>query len=65
MHGYLGYAPDSSHVLAKSNYFQFALEKSVTQRGLSMISSHQSQNVFIALVSPSGGIHDRACELYQ
>ena len=25
----------------------------------------QGQNVFIALMQPRGGIHDRACELYQ
>lgn len=29
VHGYLGYVPDSSFLVEKRNYFQFALEKNV------------------------------------
>ena len=54
VHGYMGYGPDASWLLG--NYFQYALQENVVGH---------NQDVFIAVVSPIAGIHDRACELYQ
>lgn len=65
VHGYFGYVPDSCWFFEKRNYFQFALEKNVAQRSVSMGANHLGHNIYIASLSPIGGIHDRACELYQ
>jgi len=54
VHGYLGYGPDASWLLG--NYFQYAVQENVFGH---------NRDVFIAVVSPIAGIHDRACELYQ
>jgi hypothetical protein len=53
VHGYFGYAPDSSRMFG--TYFLHALKTNV----------QDNKDVFIATIHPLGGIHDRACELYQ
>ena len=63
VHGIAGYVPDSTRAFKNKNYFQFALEQNAAQRNLK-ISSHESQNIYIASLSPFGTIHERACELY-
>ena len=66
VHGYFGYVPDSCHLFEKKNYFQFALEKNVAMRSVSSGALNSGgHNIYIASLSPIGGIHDRACELYQ
>lgn len=53
VHGFSGSAPDQSHLLG--NYFLYALKNSV----------QPYNDVYIAVVTPCGGLHDRGCELYQ
>ena len=53
VHGYGGSAPDQSRLLG--NYFLYALKESV----------QPYWDVYVAVVNPYGGFHDRACELYQ
>lgn len=55
VHGYYGYGPDSSTMLG--NYFEYALR--------TQVAKHFEEDLYIAVVSPAQGIHDRACELYQ
>ena len=55
VHGFFGYGPDAYPLLG--NYFEYAMGKHV-------LKNHQG-DVYIAVVSPTGCIHDRACELYQ
>lgn len=57
VHGYCGYAPDSCWIF--SNYFLHALRTNVQS------SKDVNKDIYIAVVSPLGCIHDRACELYQ
>ena len=52
VHGFAGSAPDQSWVMP--NYFELAIQ-----------ASHGLGDIFLAVVSPAGGTHDRACELYQ
>lgn len=54
VHGYAGGGPDSSWIMG--NYFQYAVSKNVVGH---------NKDVYIAVMSPIAGIHDRACELYQ
>lgn len=54
VHGFMGYGPDASYLLG--NYFQYAYQKSIL---------NHNEDVYIAVISPLNGIHDRACELYQ
>lgn len=54
VHGYYGFGPDASAMLG--NYFEYALRESVCK--------HHEEDVYIAVISPSQCIHDRACELY-
>jgi hypothetical protein len=54
VHGYYGYGPDASAMLG--NYFEFALREKVKK--------YHEGDIYIAVVSPAQGIHDRACELY-
>ena len=53
VHGFAGSAPDQSKLLG--NYFLYALKQSV----------QPYWDVYVAVVNPFGGFHDRACELYQ
>ena len=62
VHGYMGYAPDSCFF---GNYFQHALQKNVLLRGSNYREDEENKDIYIALISPISGIHDRACELYQ
>ena len=57
VHGYMGYGPDQSHLMG--NYFQYALKKDVLQA-----KNLYNTDVYIAVISPEGCLHDRACELY-
>ena len=55
VHGYFGYGPDASFILG--NYFEYAFQKQVAK--------HHEGDIYIAVISPIAGYHDRACELYQ
>ena len=54
VHGYVGGGPDSSWLIG--NYFGYAVSKNVVGH---------NKDVYVAVMSPIAGIHDRACELYQ
>jgi triacylglycerol esterase/lipase EstA (alpha/beta hydrolase family) len=62
VHGFFGFAPDMSPL---ANYFHYALQKNVVKRGFSYRQNCYFKDVYTAHVSPLGGVHDRACELYQ
>ena len=62
VHGYFGTHPDASTL---GNYFTHAMSKYVLKRGFNYRQDCYFKDVFIASVSPMGGAHDRACELYQ
>jgi hypothetical protein len=53
VHGFAGSAPDQSSIMGA--YFMYALKASV----------QPYNDVYMAVVTPIGGLHDRACELYQ
>ena len=53
VHGFAGSSPDQSMTLG--TYFMYALKRSV----------QPYNDVYVAVVTPYGSIHDRACELYQ
>lgn len=52
VHGYFGSVLDQSHLCG--NYFHYALQTALPY-----------DDVYIAVINPFGGIHDKACELYQ
>ena len=52
VHGYFGSVADQSYMLG--NYFHYAT-----------FAAQPYNDVYLAVINPIGGIHDKACELYQ
>ena len=52
VHGFAGSAQDQSYLMG--NYFEYAIKSSLPY-----------DDVYVAVINPFGGIHDKACELYQ